>query len=116
MEKYMNDKILDKTNELVDFIKKSENLKKYQELKEQVKENNEIMNLINEVKTLQKEAVKKEYYNEDVTEINTEINNKLKELDEYPIYKEMTYLEEDLNNLFGTIKDILDNYISKQIN
>lgn len=116
MEKYMNDKILDKTDELVSYIENTENYKKYQELKEQVKNSKEIMNLINEIKTLQKRAVKKEYNGEDITDINNEINNKLKVLDEYPVYKEMTYLEEDLNSLFINIKDMLDSYISKQIN
>ena len=116
MDKYMNDEILAKTDELVEYIKNSKTFKKYQELKEQVKENTKIMNLINEVKTLQKKAVKKEYNKEDVADINNQISNKLKELDSYPIYKEMTYLEEDLNNLFVTIKDMLDIYISKQIN
>ena len=116
MEKYVNDEILTKTDELVNYIKESETFKKYQELKGQIKSNKEIMKLINEVKNLQKKAVKKEYNHEDVTNINNEINNKLNELDEYPIYKEMTYLEEDLNNLFISIKNMLDNYISKQIN
>ena len=65
---------------------------------------------------MQKEAVRKEYNGESIIEINKEIDACLKELDEYPIYVEMNYLKEDLDNLFGNIKDILDSYIDKQIN
>lgn len=112
----MKNNILDKTDELVEYIKSSKNYKKYQELSKRVKDNKEIMDIINEIKALQKKAVRKEYNHEDVTDINKEINKKLEKLNEYPIYQEMTYLEEDLNNLFILIKERLDNYISKQIN
>ena len=112
----MKNNILDKTDELVEYIKSSKNYKKYQELSKRVKDNKEIMHIINEIKALQKKAVRKEYNHEDVTDINKEINKKLEKLNEYPIYQEMTYLEEDLNNLFILIKERLDNYISKQIN
>ena len=116
MEKSMNDDILKKVDELVNYLKKRPEYLKYQELVKQVKDNEEIMNIINKVKKMQKEAVKKEYNGESVTEINKEIDSCLKELEKYPIYAEMNYLKEDLDNLFGSIKNILDSYMDKQIN
>ena len=112
----MNNSILEKTDELVNYIKSTDKYKKYLEISKKVKENNEIMDLINRVKTLQKEAIRKEYKKEDISSIDKEINNLISKLKEYPIYLELTYLEEDLNNLFIVIKEVLDNYISKQIN
>lgn len=112
----MNDKILQKADEIVRYIKNSNDYVKYQKLVEQVKNNQEIMDIINEIKRLQKEAVNKEYHKEDTKEINDNIKSNIKKLDKYPIYKEMTYLQEDLDNLFMMIKNMLDDYINKQVN
>ena len=112
----MNDNILKKTDELVEYIKSSPDYIKYQQLVERIKKDDEIMNIINKVKTLQKTAVNKEYNKEDVTEINNKIKDNIEKLQTYPIYQEMTYLQEDLDNLFMTIKNMLDDYINKQIN
>lgn len=116
MENYMKDNILKKTDELVEYIKKTPDYIKYQQLVEQVKKDDEIMSIINEVKNLQKTAVNKEYRKEDVAEINNKIKTNIEKLQTYPIYQEMTYLQEDLDNLFMTIKNMLDDYINKQIN
>lgn len=112
----MNDNILKKVDELVNYIKNSNDYIKYQQLVKEVKSNNEIMNIIEEVKLLQKTAVNKEYLKEDTKDINKKIKTNLEKLEAYPIYQEMTYLQEDLNNLFMTIKNMLDDYINKQIN
>lgn len=116
MENYMNDNILKKTDEIVEYIKNSPDYIKYQQLVKQVKSNKEIMNIIDEVKELQKKAVNKEYIKEDVAEINNKIKENIEKLNTYPIYQEMTYLQEDLDALFMTIKNMLDEYINKQIN
>lgn len=112
----MNDNILKKTDELVNYIQNSNDYIKYQKLVQEVKKNQEIMDIIEEVKKLQKVAVNKEYHQEDAKNINDQIKTNLKKLKTYPIYQEMTYLQEDLNNLFMTIKNMLDDYINEQIN
>lgn len=112
----MNDNILKKTDELVNYIQNSNDYIKYQKLVQEVKNNQEIMDIIEKVKQLQKVAVNKEYHQEGTKDINDQIKTNLKRLKTYPIYQEMTYLQEDLNNLFMTIKNMLDDYINEQIN
>lgn len=112
----MNDNILKKADEIVNYIKNSHDYVKYQQLVTEVKNNCEIMDIINEVKKLQKEAVNKEYRKEDTTDINNQIKVNLEKLSTYPIYQEMSYLQEDLNSLFMSIKNMLDDYINKQVN
>ena len=59
MENYMN--IKDKFDEVIDLIENSYNYQKYLELKKEMLANKKINNLILEIKTIQKELVKKEY-------------------------------------------------------
>lgn len=112
----MNDNILKKVDEIVNYIKNSKDYLKYQQLVQQIKNNKEIMNIINEVKKLQREAVNKEYHKEDTKDINDKIKVNIEKLSTYPIYQEMTYLQEDLNSLFMSIKSMLDDYINRQVN
>ncbi len=116
MGNFMNNDILSKANELISYIGESDTYLRYQELVKRVKSNDEIMTLIKEIKFLQKEAVRLEYNNKDKSDIDQKINIKLKKLEEYPIYVEMNYLQEDLNNTLCIIRERLNNYIDEQIN
>ena len=71
--------------------------------------------LILDIKKCQKDIVNKQYRNEDITALEEKIKNDLDELNSYPIYLEYSYLQEDLNNLFQSIRGILENYINKVI-
>lgn len=116
MENFMKNDILEKANELIDYISKSDNYVRYKELVEKIKKNDEIMNLIKDIKSLQKQAIKLNHSNKDVSRTDQEIAIKIKKLEEYPVYVEMNYLQDDLNSSLYIIKETLDNYIDKQIN
>jgi len=112
----MRDKILTKTDEIIDIIKNSEEYKKYIEVSSKLKEHKEIMTLIDEVKTLQKKLVKEKSLKRDITSIDEEINKKLEQLEGYPIYLEYIYLQEDLNNSIQLVKEGIENYINNITN
>lgn len=116
MVSYMNEHIFKKVDEIVNYIEQSSPYQSYQKLSIKVKNNQEIMSIIDEVKRLQKEAANKEYRYENIDDINNEIDFNVKKLSEYPIYQEMVYYRDDLDNLFQMIKNMLDSYISDQIN
>ena len=107
--------ILEKTDELVSLIIESSEYQKYQDIKEKMKKDEEVMGLIEEVKSLQKEAVKKSIKNEDVEELDKTIEEKLVILNKIPIYQEYLDVEEEINVTLQTIKNTIENYINKAI-
>lgn len=105
--------ILDKIDELVELVKNTEDYKRYSFLKKEMAKNNVLMNLINEIKKLEQNVVKKEYYHEDVTSLRLYLDNKKKELLAYPSYQEYLYLQEDINNQLQNIRSILEDSFNK---
>ena len=71
------------------------------------------MNLISKIKKEEQIIVKKEYRKEDTSSLNEELNKIKKELNSFPIYQEYTYLQQDLNNTFQTIKSIIEKSFEK---
>ena len=108
----MDNIILSKIDEIINIIKDSGEYKKYH----LVKDNKDIMNLIDEVKLLQKKLVKEQILGNDITSIDEEINKRINELEEYPIYLEYTYLQEDLDNSISLVKTNIENYINNITN
>lgn len=116
MEKLYKTEVLKKVDELIVLIKESYDYQRYVQLSERMKNDKEIMTLIEEVKFLQKKIVNLEYRGEDTKKLESDIEERLLQLDSYPIYQEYSYLTEDLNVLFQSIKNILEDYINKKIN
>ena len=118
MEKLVsNEEIEDKALELVKVIKDSNDYKEYLKLKEKIKDDEEIMDLIDKVKVLQKSYVKSAYLD---NKIKQELDNELARLESIPLYKEYLIKEKKINNIMMNIKeglnvifeDILNNKIS----
>ncbi len=115
MVKYMND-ITSKTEELVASIKNSEDYKEYIELRDLMSKDKDILRLIEEVKSLQKKIIKKEYNREDTTLLKDELIKKQEQLEMYPIYCEYNDLQSKLNVEIQVIKDTLEVLINKITN
>ncbi len=106
--------LLNKVDDLVNTIKSSDEYKRYLELEDKVKNNKEIMSLINEVKDIEKSIVNSKS-KKDTESLKKELDNKLSKLEDYPLYNEYIELQEEFNNLFGTIKDKLNKYFEDKI-
>ena len=107
----MND-ISKKSNELVGSITKSDLYKRYIELKKQMLDNVEIMSLIDKVKNLQKEIIRKKAKGLETKEIDEEINQTISELNEIPLYAEYDRIQEELNNTLQVIKKTIESCIN----
>ncbi len=112
MEKQNKELILKKVDELINIIKSRDDYKRYIYLADEMKKNDTIMSLVKEIKKLEQKRVKMEYNKESTSDIDNEIDNKRKELDSFPTYQEYSYLKEDLNNTFQSIKSILEQNIN----
>ena len=115
MEKSMN-KIIDKTEELVVTILKSDMYTKYIELKNKMCQNKEIMDIIDEIKSLQKKIINETYKGKDVSLFEEKISKNMELLNNCPIYVEFNYLQEDLNEMFQHIKNTIQSNINSILN
>lgn len=101
MVKLLNKKL----EEVITVIKDSKDYQECIKLKEKMKKNAELMQLIDTLKTLQKEYVKNGYQDREKLE---EVENKLYEIPIYVTYighlkkvnQMISYVEDDLNDYF----------------
>ena len=106
MVKLLNKKL----EEVITVIKESKDYQECIKLKEKMKKNAELMQLVDTLKTLQKEYVKNGYQDKEKLE---EVENKLYEI---PIY--VTYIEhlEKVNQMISYVEDDLNDYFYQLFN
>lgn len=112
----MNNNVLIKVDEIVEYLQNSDDYKRYIELKHYMEKDKEINILVNDVKILQKKAVNEEYKGIDVSELDKEIERKLTILNNNIIYQEYIEVQSRLNEVFQNIKFILDKYFYDILN
>ncbi len=112
----MNKEVIDKIDEIIKYIKKSKNYKKYLMIEKQLSNNEDILALIKNIKFLQKQAVQQQYLNNHnkVKVIDRKISDDLNKLNSIPLYIEYTNVVEELNNLLTNIKNIVELYINEK--
>ncbi len=112
----MNSNIIREVDEIIDYIKKSDTYKDYKYLEDKLSKHDKCNKLINEVKEYQRILVKKQLHEEDITDIETKINNNLLELNRIPLYVEFISKQEELNDMYQQIKNELDEYFYSILN
>ena len=100
---------MDKVDEIIYKIESSELYKKYVDLQRRIENNSEIMALINEVKVLQKDMVHH-------IDKKKELEEKKKELSDYPLYREYINTVDEINNVYNIIESNLNNYFYSKLN
>ena len=105
----MNKEIENKIDEIINEIESSPDYKKYLSLKEQIKNNKELMELINKVRVMQKDVLHKEKKKEDLEKLVDELNN-------HPLYREYNNTLYEINNTYGIIESSLNNYFDNIVN
>ena len=115
MVKSLSNDVLEKVDEIVKYIEESDSYKKYKEIEIRLENDSDIMDKVNEIKSIQKQIVKLEIEDKDIKHLEKEIEEILSILNTYPIYQEYIYLQEDLNGTFQSIKTIIENYINDKL-
>ena len=110
----MNEEILNKVDEIIDYIKTSDLYQKYLVIEKSMTNNEDINKLIKEIKILQKKAVREEQQNNisKVKEIDKIISDKLTKLNNIPLYNEYNIVVDELNDIFLNIKKTIQTYIN----
>ena len=112
----LDNKVLSKIDEIIDYIKDSNTYKRFIFIEEEMNKNKELMNLISNIKIIQKDLVRKENKGINTTELNKEYISLKNELNSYPIYIEYNELLEELDNTYQEIKYIIENYLNNKLN
>ena len=112
----MNNQILNEVDKIIEFIKESDDYKDYIYLKDKLSKHEEANNLINEIKKLQKQAVKQEVNKMDTKELDNKIKENLDKLNKIPLYRDFIDKQEVLNDYYQTIKERLDEYFYNKMN
>ncbi len=99
-------------NDVVDYIKDSNEYKTCLDLKKRMSDNEEVNALVRQVKILQQKYIKSNYNKEIKKELD-EINKRLNDIPIYVIYKQNL---EKVNNMINTVKDELNNYFDDLLN
>lgn len=105
----MNNKILEKIDEIISEIENSQEYKKYLMLKEKISTNKELMTLINRVRVLQKDYVHHLSSKEEIDELTKKLNND-------PLYREFSNTLDEINNTYAIIETSLNNYFKSKLN
>ena len=108
----MTNELRESLKEIIEEVKLSKDYQDYLKIEDKLMGNKEITDLISDIKRLQKELVKKEYYQKDLTSVKEEHESKLQKLNSYPLY--VGYLEsqrkinEKLQYVRGEIQSFFD--------
>ena len=102
--------------ELFDSINNSKEYKEYREISSILNDNEDVKDLIEEIKVLQKEATMREY-NEDESykEIDKEIEEKTKILNSNKNYQEYLNKLRKFNTMLLASSSLLDEYIDSKV-
>ena len=112
----MNNKILDKVDEIITYIKDTDEYKDYLLLKDKLSKHEKATSLIKEVKKIQKELVRSEINNMDTSLLEKEYQDKLTELNKIPLYNDYSNTVDKLNSMYKLIKERLDDYFYSKLN
>ncbi len=102
---------MEELNKIIDYITNTEEYKNTLKLKNQMSKNIELTNLIEEVKSLQKEYIKTNSSN-----IKRKLDDKTLQLEKYPIYISYNNNLEKVNQMIGYVNDELNDYFEKVVN
>lgn len=102
---------MEELNKVIDYIINSNSYKKCMELREKMSKNSEIMNLIDDIKSLQKKYIRNKSDN-----IKKELDEKTDKLFNIPIYYKYNKYLEEVNNMISYVEDELNDYFERVIN
>ena len=107
MEKKFND-IKEDINNMFDEFEETNLYKSYLSVKEQLEKNEEINNIIKDIRRLQKIAT-----NNKDSVIEKELKELYEKLESYPLYQSYLIIKEELNNELFMISNQFDKYFNE---
>ncbi len=99
-------------SELFNSIESSYEYQEYQKIKKILESDQEVLSLVDEIKKLQKESTVLEYNNNPkYLELDKEIEQKVKKLNELPAYIKYLQAMDNFNQVLKTSSSLISNYV-----
>lgn len=89
---------------IISYIKSHPKYQEYLLLSKQIENHDKIILIINQVKKIQKELVKLEYYKKDISETDEKYKKLLSKLDDYPLYQSYINAQKEVNSMLQYVK------------
>lgn len=112
MEKYLSKKTEEKIDNLINYIKSTDEYKKVIEIRKQIKQDKELLDLIENVKEKQKQYIRSNKQEE----LKEQLENLMIDLEENSLYFEYNKNLQEVNLLLETVKYELNNYFTNVTN
>ncbi len=106
MEKFVNNDTKKSLDELIDYIKSSEDYKKVITLKKEIDKDTKLKKLISDVKVCQKKYVRSSFDEK----IKKELDSKLEKLNTNHLFVTYSYYLDKVNDMIKLVKDELNEY------
>ena len=105
-----------KIDELFDSIKNSKEYLAYQNIGEVLNKNEEVNNLVNEIKKLQQDSVRlEEENNPKYKEVDKLIEEKVNTLNSITVYQEYLRRMNEFNDIIATSRNNIEEYINEKL-
>jgi cell fate (sporulation/competence/biofilm development) regulator YmcA (YheA/YmcA/DUF963 family) len=118
MEKTITRKeIISHAEQLAHVIAQSKEVEFFKKAEQQIKKNEKVEKLIEQIKFFQKQAVHAEHYDKGNTlrEVDKTIEQLNQELDEIPVVQEFKQSQKEVNDLLQLITSVISNTVTDQI-
>ena len=114
---YTQKEILEKARELATMISRTSEVDFYKRAEQQIKNNERVQELINQLKQKQKQMVMFESINkpELAKKVEAEFNQLQDELDAIPVVTEFKQSQIDVNDLLQMVTNVITNTVSERI-
>ncbi|MGO0061619.1 RicAFT regulatory complex protein RicA family protein [Brevibacillus fluminis] len=114
---YTQKEILDKARELATMMARTKEVDFYKRAEAQIKLNERVQDLIQELKQKQKQVVMFESMNkkELVQKLEAELDQLHEQLDEIPVVAEFKQSQVDVNDLLQMVTNVITNAVSERI-
>ncbi|MFS0823528.1 RicAFT regulatory complex protein RicA family protein [Bacillus sp. 1P02SD] len=117
MAQYTKEQIVDRATELAKMIAETEEVDFFKRAEAQINENKKVQEIIETIKSLQKQAVNFQHYgkSEALKQVEEKIDNLQAELDSIPVVEEFKNSQLEVNDLLQLVAHTISNNVTNEI-
>lgn len=117
MAKYTRDEVLAQAKQLAKMIAETEEVDFFKRAEEKIHQNEKVRALINELKSLQKQAVNLQHYgkHEALKQVEAKIDAIYEQLEQIPIVGEFQQSQAEVNDLLQLVASTISNTVTDEI-
>ncbi|MDR4886414.1 RicAFT regulatory complex protein RicA family protein [Fredinandcohnia sp. QZ13] len=117
MAQYTKEQIVERATELAKMIAETEEVDFFKRAEAQINENKKVQEIIETIKSLQKQAVNFQHYgkSEALKQVEEKIDNLQAELDSIPVVEEFKNSQLEVNDLLQLVAHTISNNVTNEI-